>query len=191
MPDAKRSYRPRYNYRHPTPRRAQAECLQRSDHNCQTCGTEPATEAHHWTYPPEEETTANHLTGLCEYCHDIITWVIWFISSGGSRELLRELFPAFLASVLECPEAPERRRVGRARRVGMAWGAIVSGGSRPVVGEVVAILLRCSGQWRNYVVTGVVDGRPGSWQVRTHPLSERDEVRPICITDLGQRFDRR
>ena len=191
MPDAKRSYRRRYNHRHPTSRRARAECLQRSDHNCQTCGKELATEAHHWTYPPEEETTANHMTGLCKFCHDIITWIIWFVSFGGSLELLCELFPAFLAKVLECPEAPERRRVGRARRVGMTWGAVVSGGSRPVVGEVVAILLRCSGEWRNYVVIGVVDGRPGSWQVHTHPLSEHNEVRPICISDLDQRFDRR
>ena len=191
MPDAKRSYRRRYNHRHPTPRRARAECLQRSDHNCQGCGLEPATEAHHWTYPPEAETTANHLTGFCEHCHDIITWYTWFISFGGSRELFRELFPAFLARVLECLERPEHRRIGRPRRVGNAWGAVVSGVSMPVVDEVVALLLRCSGEWRDYVVTGVVDGRPGSWQVRTRPLSKRDEVRPICISDMGQRFDRR
>ena len=191
MPDAKRSYRPRYNHRQPIPRRARAECLQRSENNCQGCGARPATEAHHWTYPPEEETTANHLTGFCEYCHDIITWYIWFISFGGSRELFRELFPAFLARVLECPEGPEHRRIGRPRPVGNAWGAIVSGESRPLVGEVVALLLRCSGEWRHNVVTGVVDGRPGSWQVRTRFLSKREEVRPICISDLGRRFDRR
>ena len=45
-----------------------------------------------------------------------------------------------------------------------------------------ALLLRCSGEWRDYVVTGVVDGRSGSWQVRTRPLGKRDEVRPMCIT---------
>ena len=189
MPDARRSYRRRYDYRHPTPRRARAECLQRSDHTCQGCGEEPATEAHHWTYPREEETTANHLTGFCGYCHDIITWFIWFVSFGGSRELFRELFPAFLARVLECPAPPEHRRVGRPRRVGNAWGAVVSGASRPVRGEVVALLLRCSGEWRNYRVTGVVDGRGGSWRVRTRPLSKRDEVRPICISDIARRPD--
>ena len=121
MPDAKRSYRRRYDYRHPTPRRARAECLQRSDHTCQGCGAEPATEAHHWTYPREEKTTANHLTALCGCCHDIITWFIWFVSFGGSRELFRELFPAFLARVLECPERPEHRRIGRPRPLCNGW----------------------------------------------------------------------
>ena len=191
MPDAKRSYRRRYDHRHPTPRRARAECLQRSDHNCQSCGEKPATEAHHWTYPPEEETTADHLTGFCEYCHDLITWYIWFVSFGGSRELFRELFPAVLARVLECPERPEHRRIGRPRSIGNAWGAVVSGESKPVIGEVVALLLRCSGEWHDYVVREVVDGRPGSWQVLTRPLSKRDEVRPLCISDLGRRFDPR
>ena len=191
MPDAKQSYRPRYNHRHSTPRLARTGCLQRSDHTCQGCGLMPATEAHHWTYPPEEETTADHLTGFCESCHDIITWFTWFISFGGSHELFRELLPAFLARVLECPERPEHRRIGRPRRVGNAWGAVVSGGSRPLAGEVVALLLRCSGEWRDYVVREVVDGRPGSWQVLTRPLSKRDEVRPLCISDLGRRFDPR
>ena len=191
MPDATQSYRPRYNHRHPIPRRARSECLRRSDHTCQGCGLEPATEAHHWTYPPEEETTANHLTGFCAYCHDIITWFTWFLSFGGSPELFLELLPAFLARVLECPERPEHRRIGRARRVGNAWGAVVSGDSRPLPGEVVALLLRCSGKWRDYVVTGVVDGRPGSWRVLTRPLSKRDEVRPMCISDIGRRSDPR
>ena len=191
MPDATQSYRPRYNHRHPIPRRARSECLQRSDHTCQGCGLEPATEAHHWTYPPEEETTANHLTGFCAYCHDIITWFTWFLSFGGSPELFLELLPAFLARVLECPERPEHRRIGRARRVGNAWGAVVGGVSRPLPGEVVALLLRCSGKWRDYVVTDVVDGRRGAWQVRTRPLSKRDEVRPLCISDLGRRSDPR
>ncbi|MYH31195.1 MAG: hypothetical protein F4137_20685 [Acidobacteria bacterium] len=191
MPDAKQSYRPRYNYRHPVPRRARIECLQRSDHTCQGCGLEPATEAHHWTYPPEEKTTANHMTGFCKFCHDLVDWFTWFSSFGGSRELLCELFPAFLARLLECPERPEHRRVGRARRVGNAWGAVVCGGSRPITGEVVAVLLRCSGEWRDFVVTGVVDGRPGSWQVLTRHLSKHDEVRPLCIGDLGRRVDRR
>ena len=191
MPDAKQSYRWRYNYRHPTVQLARTECLQSSGHMCQGCGLKPATEVHHWTYPSEEETTANHLTAFCQDCHDIMTWFIWFVSFGGSRELFRELFPAFLARVLECPERPEHRRVGRARRVENAWGAIVSGDSRPLAGEVVALLLKCSRDWSDYVVTGVIDGRPGSWQVLTRPLSKRDEVRPFCINDLGRRFDRR
>ena len=35
---------------------------------------------HHGTYPSEENTTANHLTAYCEYCHDLFTEHIWFIS---------------------------------------------------------------------------------------------------------------
>ena len=181
MPDAARSYRRRYNYRHPIPQRARDECLQRSDHLCQGCGQRRATEAHHISYPPEEKTTANQLTGFCQYCHDLITWFIWFVSFGGSPALLLELLPALLARALKCPEPSERRRIGRARPLRSGWGAVVSGESKPWVGEVVAILLRCSGAWRDYVVTGIVDGRPGSWQVRTRPLGRDDEVRPICI----------
>ena len=191
MQDAARSYRRRYNHRHPTARRARKACLDRSNRICQGCGEQEATEGHHWTYPPEEETTADHLTGFCPYCHHLITWYTWFISFGGSRELFREVLPAFLARVLACPERPEHRRIGRPRRVGNAWGAVVCGVSRPLAGEVVALLLRCSGEWSDYVVTGVVDGRPGSWQVLTRPLSKHDEVRPMCINDLRRRFDPR
>ena len=79
---------------------------------------------------------------------------------------------------------------GRPRRLSTGWGAVVSGESRPLIGETVTLLLRCSGEWRDYVVTGVVDGRAGSWQVRTRPLSKRDEVRPMCITGVAQRADR-
>ena len=186
MPDAARSYRRRYNYRHPIPQRARDECLQRSNYLCQGCGRTDATEAHHYCYPPEEKTTANQLTGFCQYCHDLITWLTWFLSLGGSPALLFELLPAFLARLLECPGREDNRRIGRARRIGQAWGAVVSGGSRPRSGEVIAILLRCSGEWREFVVTGVVDGRAGSWQVFTRPLGRGDEVRPICIADLAR-----
>ena len=88
-------------------------------------------------YPSEENTTANHLTAHCEYCHDLFTEHIGFISF-----------------------VPSGRRTGAS--TGRGWGAVVSGGSRPRVGEVVAIWLRCSGAWRDYVVTGVIDGAPGS-----------------------------
>ena len=92
---------------------------------------------HHGTYPSEENTTANHLTAYCEYCHDLFTEHIGFISF-----------------------VPSGRSIGAS--TGRGWGAVVSGGSRPRVGEVVAIWLRCSGAWRDYVVTGVIDGGPGS-----------------------------
>ena len=73
MHDASGSYRRRYDHRHPAARRARAECLARSGHTCQGCGDQHATEAHHWVYPPEEQTTADHVTGLCPSCHDVIT----------------------------------------------------------------------------------------------------------------------
>ena len=88
---------------------------------------------HHGNYPSEENTTANHLPAYCDYCHDLFTEHIGFISF-----------------------VPSGRRTGAS--TGRGWGAVVSGGSRPRVGEVVAIWLRCSGAWRDYVVTGVIDG---------------------------------
>ena len=120
---------------------------------------------HHGIYPSEENTTANHLTAYCEYCHDLFTEHIGFISF-----------------------VPSGRSIGAS--TGRGWGAVVSGGSRPRVGEVVAIWLRCSGAWRDYVVTGVIDGGPGSWQVRTRPPGRDAEVRPICIADLARQPDR-
>ena len=163
MPNAKRSYLRRYDHRHPVPRRARTECLRRSNHTCQGCGRKPATEAHHWTYPLEEETTANHLTGFCQDCHDLITWFIWFVSFGGSRELFRELFPALLARVLECPERPERRRVGRPRPLGNGWGAVVSGESshrrgRGAAAAVLGRVARLHGDRRRRRPGGVLAG---------------------------------
>ena len=186
MPDATPSYPRRYNYHHPIPQRARAECLQRSGHTCQGCGQRHATEAHHWAYPPEKKTTAAHLTALCRSCHDLITWFVWYLSFGGPPARFFDLFPVFLARLLHYPGRADNRRIGRARRVGDAWGAVVSGMSRPRSGEVIAILLRCSGKWRDFVVTGVVDGRPGSWQVITRPRRRGDKVRPICVADLAR-----
>ena len=111
---------------------------------------------------------------------------MWFLSFGGSPALLLELFPALLARLLECPEPSERRRIGRARPLPRGWGAVVNGESRLRVGEAIAILLRCSGERQTSVVTDVIDGRPGSWLVRTRRLGRDDEVRPICITDLAR-----
>ena len=59
MPDAAGSYRRRDNDRHLTPRHARDACLARSNRTCQACGKQEATEAHHWTYPPDGKTTAN------------------------------------------------------------------------------------------------------------------------------------
>lgn len=191
MHDAAGSYRRRYNHRHPTARHARDACLERSDGTCQGCGTQKATEGHHWTYPREDETTADHLTGLCAGCHDLLTWTVWYFSLGGSRELLGEIFPAVLARLLDRRDGPEPKRLGRALRVPRGWGAVVSGESTPRAGEVVSVLLRCSREWRDVVVVDVVDGRPGSWRVRTRWLTDHDEVRPVCVTALARRHDSR
>ena len=82
------------------------------------CRRQPsAVRSHRTTGPTRLKRTRRRtiLTAYCRYCHDLFTEYIWFISFGGSRELLRELFPALLARVLECPERLEHRRVGRAR----------------------------------------------------------------------------
>ena len=186
MHDASRSYRRRYDYRHPTARRARAEGLARSGHTCQRCGDQEATEGHHWVYPPEEKTTADHVTGLCPTCHDVLTWVIWFVSFGGSRQLLAEHLPVFLAQLLDRRDRPETGRVGRARRIGHAWGAVVSGLSRPRPGEAIAVLLRCSGQWRRFAVVDIVGGRPGAWRVRTRWLRGRGAP-PVCVINSARR----
>ena len=71
---------------------------------------------------------------------------------------------------------------------GAPWSA-ASRGRAPA--EVVTVHLRCSREWRDVVVVDVVDGRPGSWRVRTRWLLDRDEVRPICVTDLARQHDLR
>ena len=190
MHDAAGSYRPRYDHRHPTARSARDACLDRSNGICQGCGQRKATEGHHWTYPPESETTGAHLTGFCKNCHDLITWSVVFFSRGGSRDLLAELFPLFLARLLDLRDRPEPKRIGRALQVDRAWGAVVSGTTRPRPGEVVEILL-CSRRSQDVVVLDVVDGRPGSWRVRTRWLQDDDEVRPICVTERARRHDPR
>ena len=80
-------------------------------------GTKRPQKAHHWTYPSEERTTADHLTGFRRFCHDLITWATWFVHKGGAPQILTELFPTFFAGLLERPAGSEPRRVGRARRV--------------------------------------------------------------------------
>ena len=143
-------------------------------------------------YAREEETTADHMTGLCVRCHDILTWAVWYVSRGGSPQLLGALLPGFLARLLDRRDQPETQRVGRVLRVRHAWGAVVSGESRPRAAEVVTVHLRCSREWRDVVVVvDVVDGRPGSWRVRTRWLLDRDEVRPICVRDLARQHDLR
>lgn len=96
----------------------------------------------------------------------------------------------FLTRLLDRRDRPEPKRIGRVLRVRDAWGAVVSGESSPRVGEVVAVLLRCTREWRDVVVIDVVDGRPRSWRVQTRWLVDRHEVRPVCVTDLARRHSR-
>ena len=104
-----------------------------------TCRRQPsAVPAHRTTGPTRLKTTsANHLTAYGECCHGLFTEHIWFIS--------------FVSS---------GRSTGTS--IGRGRGAVISGMSRPRVGEVIAILLRCSREWRGYVVTVVIDRRPDS-----------------------------
>lgn len=66
-----------FNYQHPTFIKAKEKAFSRSEGVCQFCGLEEARHAHHWRgytekhYLPEEETTADEITGLCEQCHRI------------------------------------------------------------------------------------------------------------------------
>ena len=55
--------------------KAREVALARSGGVCQACGHFKATAAHHWQkrYSPDSEITANHLTGLCDLCHGMIT----------------------------------------------------------------------------------------------------------------------
>ena len=87
------------------------------------------------------------------------------------------------------PLGAQAPRPGSARQGGL--GSLVSGMSRPRPGEVISILLRCSHKWEDFVIVGVVDGRPGSWRVLTRRRRSCDEVRLTCVNDLAQRHDSR
>ena len=55
--------------------KAREAALARSNGVCQACGHFRATAAHHWQkrYSPDAEITPDHLTGLCDLCHGMIT----------------------------------------------------------------------------------------------------------------------
>ncbi len=61
------------------------------------------------------------------------------------------------------------------------WAALVTGRTRPRVGEVFSLYLRSRREWRDVVVTDVVDGQPGCWLVRKHFLRKDDHMRPMCV----------
>jgi len=55
--------------------KAREAALARSNGVCQACGHFKATAAHHWEkrYSPDAEITPDHLIGLCDLCHGMIT----------------------------------------------------------------------------------------------------------------------
>ena len=55
--------------------KAREAALARSNGVCQACGHFRATAAHHWQrrYSPDTEIMPDHLTGLCDLCHEMIT----------------------------------------------------------------------------------------------------------------------
>ena len=76
-------------------------------------------------------------------------------------------------------------RVGRPFRLGVEWGAMIGGGSKPQPGEVVALFLSSKRKWAAAVVTDVVRGRPGSWLVRKPVALGRRAGRVPAAVDGG------
>lgn len=180
---------PPFNYDDPV-YRAEAEAARvRSDRRCQVCGRRLPLQAHHYSAPylPADETTADALTALCRDCHDNGHDFILFLSAGGSPAAFRAAWSETVASVLLAPEAERMRRslmrVGRAVWFSGGWAALVTGGSRPRIGEVFRLFLRSKKEWRTVVVTAVLGGWPGCWRVRKRFLGPDDDVRPICINN--------
>lgn len=190
MPDASSSvHPPPFNYDDPVYRAAAEAAAARSDGHCQLCGRKLPLQAHHYSAPylPADETTADALTALCRHCHDNAHDFILVLNAGGSPQAFRAAWSETVASVLLAPEAERMRRslmrVGRAVWFDGAWAAIVTGGSRPRIGEAFRLFLRSKNQWRTVVVTAVVGGRPGCWRVRKQFLGPDDDVRAICINN--------
>ena len=63
--------------------KAREAALARSGGVCQACGHFRATAAHHWQkrYSPDSEIMPEHLTGLCDLCHEMITTLRKALSS--------------------------------------------------------------------------------------------------------------
>lgn len=68
-------------------KKAREAALARSNGVCQACGHFKATAAHHWQrrYSPDAEITPDHLTGLCDLCHEMITTLRKALSAAESN----------------------------------------------------------------------------------------------------------
>ena len=68
------------------------------------------------------------------------------------------------------------------------WGALVTGGEKPRVGEVFWLgLFSKKREWVTVAVTELIDGRPGHWRVRKRFLGgdeERRPMKPMCVTGV-------
>ena len=97
----------------------------------------------------------------------------FFEAAGGSPEALCGALSETVASLLlrdvHLPGSPTR--VGRPVSVEIEWVALITGYSRPAVGDLVALFLRSKNQWRIVAVTEVLGGCPGRWRVRKRFLA--------------------
>ena len=181
MPDAALSvHPPPFDYHHRVYRAAAAEEKARSRGRCRLCGRKALLQAHHWRrpYPPPHKTKAADLTALCLFCHITGHLGIFFEFAGGSPETFCAAVSEAVATLLlrgMLPASP--MRVGRAVWA-EGWAALVTGTSRPHVGENFALFLRSKEGWQTVVVTEVLDGQPGCWRVRKRFLRP-DEVRRV------------
>ena len=127
------------------------------------------------------------MTAFCRDCHDEAHDFRFFLDVGGAPEDYRKACSETVATLLLRPEAVRRSlmRVGRAVWCEGRWAALVTGGARPRCGEVFCLFMRSRREWRDVVVTDVLDGRPGCWRVRKRFLGAGDDVRLMCI-DAGR-----
>ena len=160
---------PPFDYNHPVYRAAAEAAKALSGGHCRKCGRKRPLHAHHWTkgpYPPAHLTTADDLTALCRDCHDEAHLNRFLHDAGVSQELYHAALSELVAQLVRPVDDGRRLRVGWVVWFEGQWGAIVTGGSKPRVGEHFWLFLRSSRAWQNVVVTEVVDGRPGHWRVR-------------------------
>ena len=170
---------PSFDYFHPAYQAARQTALDWAAGRCPNCRREVPLEVHHRTvpYPPADKTVADHLLALCRVCHDTGHDVAFLAAAGVSLERYRACASELVASLSR--PVDDGRQVGRAVQFGDDWGALVTGASRPRVGEIFWLLQRKRRAWVTVAVTDVVDGRPGLWRVRKRFLDAGEERWPL------------
>ena len=186
MPDLSHSVHPSpFKYGDPAFQSAAPKAKSRSRWHCQECGRQLPLEAHHWslTYPPADRTTADDLTALCRACHDAATEKRVYLAAGGCPERLRGTQSEDIATLLR--PVNDGRRVGWVVWFKKQWATIVTGWSRPSVGEVFWLFLYSRREWVSVAVTDHLAGRPGHWLVRKQFLGHDEEVRLPSLNGGG------